>query len=91
MRESVIETYAIKRFTAIGREIRKVKWIGRNGAPDRRVMGFAWIEFKATGKKPEPHQEREIARMRKHGERVEVVDSLERVEELIDEIAGEED
>ena len=93
MREHDIEKYLIDRGKALGGEVRKVKWIGRGGAPDRLVMlpwAFAggvcrtiWVELKATGKKAEPHQEREHKRMRDKGQRVEVVDSIERVEEIL--------
>lgn len=42
-----------------------------------------WVELKAPGKKPEPHQLREHERMRKMGQRVEVVDSFARVDEVL--------
>lgn len=109
MRESDIEKYLVKRVKALGGEVRKVKWIGRRGAPDRLAMlpllvyekvdlgtGIVvpdsdiiiparsiWVELKATGKVAEPHQLREHERMRKMGQRVEVVDSLERVDEVL--------
>lgn len=105
MRERDIEDYLVKRVTAMGGEIRKVKWIGRRGAPDRFVMLPArqtmtkieggrniihlrpargvWVELKAPGEKPEPHQAREHARMRRVGQHVIVIDSLEGVEELL--------
>ena len=87
MRESEIEKYLVKRVKELGGQIRKVQWIGRNGAPDRRVMlpnKFpVWVELKATGKKAEPHQVREHTRMRGLGELVEVIDSIEAVEELL--------
>lgn len=96
MRESKIEAYLVKRVKAMGGEVRKVQWIGRRGAPDRLVMlpktGYdiewgdsptIWIELKATGKKAEPHQVREHTRMRRMGQRVEVVDSLARVDEVL--------
>ena len=38
MRERDIERYLCKKAKAIGGEVRKVKWIGRRGAPDRLVM-----------------------------------------------------
>ena len=38
MRESTIEQYLVEQVKAKGGEVRKVKWIGRNGAPDRIVM-----------------------------------------------------
>lgn len=97
LRESDIEKYLVKQAKALGGECRKVQWLGRSGAPDRLVMlpeGFGaymeykpgrttWIELKAPGKKPEPHQLREHARMRKMGQRVEVVDSYARVDEVL--------
>lgn len=100
MRERDIESYLVKRVKAMGGEVRKVQWIGRNGAPDRLVMlppkfvrdagdvliyeGLAvWVELKAPGKKPETHQLREHERMRKLGQRVEVIDSLEGVGALL--------
>lgn len=42
-----------------------------------------WVELKATGEVPEPHQDREHARMRAMGQRVEVIDSIEGVERLL--------
>lgn len=97
LRESDIEKYLVKRVKELGGEVRKVQWIGRSGAPDRLVMmpivwsgelnriadTAVWIELKAPGKKPEPHQLREHARMRKMGQRVEVVDSFARVDEVL--------
>ena len=38
MRESEIEKYLVKQVKAAGGEVRKVKWIGRRGAPDRLAM-----------------------------------------------------
>lgn len=106
MRESEIEKYLVERVKALGGEVRKVKWIGRRGAPDRLVMlpvetcqvrghlrstrthtlreaRIIWVELKATGKKPEPHQLREHKRMRAMGQRVEVIDSIEGVDEVL--------
>lgn len=92
MRESEIEAYLVARVKDLGGEVRKVKWIGRRGAPDRLVMLppewlgvpiIIWVELKAPGEKPEPHQAWEHERMRKMGQRVEVVDSLERADEVL--------
>ena len=86
LRESDIEDYLVKRVRAMGGEVRKVRWIGRRGAPDRLVMmptATIWVELKAPGKVPEPHQLREHERMRALGQRVEVVDSLQSVEALL--------
>ena len=97
MRESTIEKYLVKRVKELGGEVRKVKWIGRRGAPDRVVMfpvtaqlfidggwGTAlWVELKAPGEKPKPHQVREHNRMRAMGQRVVVIDNIELVDELL--------
>lgn len=87
MRESDIEAYLVKRVNELGGEVRKVKWIGRRGAPDRFAMlptkPSIWVELKAPGEKPKPHQVREHRRMRAMGQRVEVVDSLAGVDEVL--------
>lgn len=38
MRESKVEKHLVARVKALGGEVRKVKWIGRRGAPDRLVL-----------------------------------------------------
>ena len=94
MRESTIEQYLCDRVKQLGGEVRKVKWIGRHGAPDRLVMlpsaeaigesaRTIWVELKAPGEKCRPHQIREHERMRRMGQRVEVVDSFEGVDEVL--------
>ena len=87
MRERDIEAHLVKRVKQLGGEIRKAQWIGHRGAPDRRVMLPGrlpvWVELKAPGVKPEPHQIREHNRMRRRGELVEVIDSIEGIEELL--------
>lgn len=42
-----------------------------------------WVELKAPGVAPESYQVREHERMRKLGQRVEVIDSIEGVESLL--------
>lgn len=95
MRERDIEKRLVKRVKELGGEVRKVKWIGRRGAPDRVVMlpedwggepcesEFMWIELKAPGQKPTAHQLREHDRMRRMHQTVVVIDSIEAVEELL--------
>ncbi|MBI1450359.1 VRR-NUC domain-containing protein [Acinetobacter sp. YH16040_T] len=86
MRESQIEKALVQQVKAMGGEVRKVKWIGRNSAPDRLVMlkgNTFWAELKAPGEKPTPAQSREHDRMRKTGQRIEVIDSIERIQEIL--------
>lgn len=102
MLERDVEAYLIKRVSAAGGEVRKVKWIGRRSAPDRLILlpqpppelamsqrtGF-WVELKNPetirtfpADFRERAQHREHERMRALGERVEVVGTLEQVNDL---------
>lgn len=103
MLERDVEDYLVKRVKAMGGEVRKVQWLGRNSAPDRIVMlprsGTAiwnswsntiWVELKnpktivtfpADARERAQHREHE--RMRKMGQRVEVIGTLHQVEELL--------
>jgi hypothetical protein len=97
LRERDIEKHLVKRVKELGGEVRKVKWIGRRGAPDRIVMlpralhnefGMltsctVWVELKAPGVPAEAHQMREHLRMRNVGQRVVVLDSIDGVERLL--------
>lgn len=76
--ERDIEKYLVDCVGTAGGEIRKVKWIGRRGAPDRRIMlgGGAWVELKAPGVRLKPHQLREHTRMMNAGETVVTVASF---------------
>jgi hypothetical protein len=86
MRESDIETYFKRRAIAFGGDVRKVKWIGRKGAPDRLALmpGRAFfIEFKAPGEPLGPHQQQEIALLRRSGQLVYVIDSKDKADEVL--------
>lgn len=98
MRERDIERHLVNRVKELGGEVRKVEWIGRRGAPDRLVMlpvtfsfgqramsqgKTVWVELKAPGVEPESYQLREHERMRRLGQVVVVIDSIEGVEELL--------
>lgn len=84
MKESSVESYFTSRIKALGGESRKVKWIGRRGAPDQLPllagMGPTLVELKAPGKKPRPEQLREHERLRRAGYRVLVIDTHELVD-----------
>jgi hypothetical protein len=83
VRESKVEGHLIKRVGECRGETRKVEWIGRNHAPDRRVMlpGYCcWVETKASGKKAREAQAREHERMRKYGEIVYVINTTQGVD-----------
>ena len=83
MRESKVEAHLVAVVRAIGGEIRKAKWIGHNGCPDRFVMISGqqiWVELKAPGLKAEAHQEREHNKMRSMGCTVVVLDTTEKID-----------
>lgn len=85
--ESDIEKYLVRRVEQLGGEVRKVKWVGRRGAPDRLVLapwGFFWVELKRPkGGRLEPHQIREHERLRQFGQRVEVFTTKEAIDLLL--------
>ena len=85
MRENFIEAFLVNRIKSLGGLCLKQEWINTRGAPDRLVIlagKLLMVELKAPGVKPEPHQLRMHERLRALGVQVEVIDSVERVEEL---------
>ena len=84
-RESDVEKYLVKRVKQINGEIRKVKWIGRRDAPDRVVFfnGEWFVELKRPNSTARSSQVREHSRMRQHGAAVFVIDTIEKVDEFI--------
>lgn len=97
MREKYVEDYLRTRVRAAGGQIRKVRWIGRAGAPDERVMlpkrgnrpaRAFWVECKAPDANwNTPHvqaQIREHRRMRDCGEEVHIVSDLAEVDALFE-------
>lgn len=85
MLESANEDYLIKQAKKHGLFLRKVAWIGRRGAPDRLLQNV-FIELKKNpDEKPKPHQLREHERMRKAGNRVEVLSTKSEIDALINE------
>lgn len=94
MREHEVEADLIAAAKRAGGECRKLRWIGRRGAPDRIVFlpggRIIFFELKAPGKAAtfpanahERRQAREHERMRAVGQRVEVVDSFADIERIL--------
>jgi hypothetical protein len=85
--EGRIETYLRQRVKASGGHIRKLRWIGRNGAPDDFIWWpgprMAFVECKAPGGRLRKLQQVEIDRLRADGFLVFVVDSYESVDAAI--------
>jgi hypothetical protein len=87
-KEGRVQKYTKERFEALGGLVRKLSYEGRSGAPDLLVIlpgGIIWfVEVKKDeNTKPDPHQLREHARMRKRGANVFVVGSIKQVDTLI--------
>lgn len=84
--EANVEEKACARAKQQGFLCRKLKWIGRRGAPDRLFSradtGPFFVEFKKPGGTLDPHQVREIKRLREAGFRVEVIDNIPDAYEL---------
>ena len=80
LRESLVEDYLVEQVKKAGGEVRKIKYIGRNGAPDRLVAlrGLHLVELKRPGKDATAGQFREHQRLRKQGASVWVIKSYSR-------------
>lgn len=87
MRESKVADYLKRVVKDAGGEIRKVRWEGRNHAPDFVVMlpqGVTfWVETKASNGVLRPAQHREHERMRAVGQTVYVPYSIADIDELM--------
>ena len=86
MKEREVEAHLVAVVKSLGGECRKVRWIGRQGAPDRLVMlpqgVLHWVELKRPGGKLEAHQAREHRRMLAMGQRVLVLDTIDKIDEV---------
>lgn len=77
--EDVIETTVCNKAERAGYLVRKVQWPGRRAAMDHifaKNGRVVFIEFKTPGEEPDPLQKREIARWRKAGVEVYVIDNV---------------
>lgn len=88
MKEKDIERYFCNLVKENGGIVRKLQWVGHNGAPDRLVAmpggGLFLAEIKKPGGSPDPHQDREIQRFAKLGTEVLVIDSYQAAYRFID-------
>lgn len=86
MRERDLEHYLVELADRSRCFLRKVRWVGRNGAPDRLLIKpegeVLWLELKAPGNNATAQQQLEHNRMRSYGQKVIVVDSVDAIEEL---------
>lgn len=84
--ERKIEAHLVKLAKRYGWFCRKIRWIGRNGCPDRLLISpdgrVLWVELKAPGKRPTKLQAKEHHELVYHHQHVRVVDSIDQVERL---------
>jgi hypothetical protein len=89
IREAAIERYLRKAFRQAGGELLKFVSPNRKGVPDRvgfiprRAMPW-FIEFKRPGGTVEVLQRRAHAMLRKYGQNVAVIDSMEEADRFIE-------
>jgi hypothetical protein len=85
--ERKLEAYLVKRCKQLDLMTRKVQWIGRNGAPDRVIFGrwgeIVWVELKSLQGKLSVLQEQEIRRLHARYQLVEVVRTIEELENVL--------
>lgn len=86
MRESTVEDHLVRVAKMCGGLVRKLKWIGRVGAPDRVVLlpngVIFWIELKRPGLDAEDHQAREHERLTAFGQFVAVLDTIKKIDDF---------
>lgn len=90
--EGKIENYLVEQMRVSGGFVRKIKWIGRNGAPDRMVWWpsapykpayIYFVELKRPGGKAEPQQLEEHKKLRESGITVFILDTIEKIDDFI--------
>lgn len=91
MRESTIEKRLRKGIEALGGLCEKFTSPGRRSVPDRLVSlpggRIVFVELKAPKKEPTPLQAKDHARRRALGFDVRVINTIEKVENFLEEIA----
>jgi hypothetical protein len=92
VKERTVEQYFISAVTMSGGAVRKIKWLGVDGAPDR-LAGWpngrhGLVELKRPRGTAEPHQLREHAKLRNMGFRVDIIDTRELVDAYVKEMTS---
>ena len=92
MREKLTEQKLVKAVKAMGGICPKFVSPGYDGMPDRIVLlpngKIAFVEVKATGKKPRPLQTSRHEILKRLGFKVYVLDDIKQIENIIREIGG---
>ena len=94
MREKQIEQKLVRAVNARGGVCPKLVCPGMDGMPDRMVLvphgRIGFVEVKAPGEKPRPLQLRRHEQLRALGFQVYVLDSVEKVGDILKAIGGKE-
>lgn len=92
MRENVIERQFVMAVKKMGGMAAKFISPGLDGVPDRIVLlpdrKIAFVELKASGKKPRPLQEKRKRQLEALGFLVYVIDGVEQIGGVLDEICA---
>lgn len=92
MRENVIERQFVMAVKKMGGMAVKFISPGLDGVPDRIVLlpdrKIAFVELKASGKKPRPLQEKRKRQLEALGFLVYVIDGVEQIGGVLDEICA---
>lgn len=93
MREKILEHKFVMEIKRIGGLALKFTSPGFDGMPDRLALlpggRLAFVEVKASGKKPRPLQLARHKLLRRLGFKVYVLDSEKQITRIIDEIGGD--
>lgn len=93
MREKEIEQKLVKAVKAVDGLCIKFTSPGMDGVPDRLVLmtggKLAFIELKATGKKPRPLQIKKMEQLKRLGFLCFVLDDIELIGGMLDEIKSQ--
>lgn len=88
VRESQVEKHLAKRVSALGGLCWKFTSPNLRGVPDRIVVmpcaTVVFVELKAPGQVPEPHQTRRHLELTQRGARVAVLDSYAAVDKFLE-------
>lgn len=87
MRESAVEAYLMAQVWARGGRTRKLKWLCRDGAPDRVVMfpggRLFFVELKRPGATPRLVQRLEHEALTEMGQTVLVLDCKKAIDDFL--------
>lgn len=85
--EARVERKCVELAEKAGWTVDKIRFLNRRGCPDRMFSKdgrIVFIEFKAPGKEPAPHQTLVIWEMQENGLEVHVIDNVQQFRGVLD-------